>query len=369
MSNPVQSITTTYINNNELDLFAQVVKEKKYKKMDYLRWKAFVQLFSTCRDIGCTFHKEKNQITLRFGQDTSRYEFSANDGSFGEYIYQRYFKPIATLSRNRRIVIENGVATIFDDDEEYIKADEVPLTSDNFYTKFKYANSPNVTNVSSVTFDERNDTKMNNPIPYKFGRVANCDAIRMSAFGMAVKNANGVFVAYDKKNDALMDVDILNISGDGMFFQVPVAIKNIKAGDIVIHNHLPMFVDKVLDKSLKVIDPKNGERKEIMPAHNYFGFDFMTKVISLMDCFGGIAADADNPFGNLLPLMMFDNGVSGNKSNVVEAALMMSAMNGGKIDFSNPMMMMLLMGDTNGRDNLPMIFALSQMAQNQKDDD
>lgn len=46
-----------------------------------------------------------------------------------------------------------------------------------------------------------------------------------------------------------MNVDILNFNGNGLMYKMPVAIKDIKDGDIVIHNKVPMFVLEVFDKS------------------------------------------------------------------------------------------------------------------------
>lgn len=70
----------------------------------------------------------------------------------------------------------------------------------------------------------------------------NSETIRMSMYGLAVKNPNGIYVAYDSKNDSIMDVDIFNFDGSKFFYKIPVPIKNVKNGDVVVHNRRPCFV-------------------------------------------------------------------------------------------------------------------------------
>ena len=52
---------------------------------------------------------------------------------------------------------------------------------------------------------EGNNMKMFN---FDFGPIKDNDAIRMSPYGLAVKNVNGTYQAYDKKNGEMMDVDV-----------------------------------------------------------------------------------------------------------------------------------------------------------------
>ena len=63
-----------------------------------------------------------------------------------------------------------------------------------------------------------------------------------------------------------------------------------------------MFVTGTED-GIHVIDVAAGEKKEILPTKSMFGFDFVTKIVSLID-FSAMNASADQPFGNMLPLMI-----------------------------------------------------------------
>lgn len=175
---------------------------------------------------------------------------------------------------------------------------------------------------------------------FDFGKVAS-DKVRFSMYGIAVKNIDGRYVAYDVKSHSVMDVEILNMPCGDLLYKMPVAIKDIKAGDVVIHNKVPMFVVEVHDSTLKVVDIHEGAEKEIYLTKSPFGFNFATKVVSLIDFTG--KADASNPFGNMLPFLMLGDG------KMDDMLPMMMLMNGGKMDMSNPMLMYFMMKD--GKEN------------------
>jgi hypothetical protein len=182
---------------------------------------------------------------------------------------------------------------------------------------------------------------------FDFGSCAN-DKVKVSMYGIAVQNAAGTWVSYDPKTGKIIDVDILNFDGKYLY-KMPVAIKDIAAGDVVIHNRKPMFVSKIEDGKILAIDPAAGEEKVIMLTTNMFGFDFATKVINLFEGFTG-GASADAPFGNMFPLMM----LADNKNNDMLPFMLM--MNGSKMDSFNPMMMYFLMKDNKGdNDMLPFL--------------
>lgn len=174
---------------------------------------------------------------------------------------------------------------------------------------------------------------------FDFGKITN-DSIRMSMYGMAVKNTSGVWTAYDKSTGDLMDVDVFNFDGSNFLFKMPVAIKDITVGDVIIHARKPMFVvSKTEAGDLVAIDPVAGEKKTIMPIRSPFGFNFATKVISLFDNLMGQTPTSENPFGNLWMLMLMD-GKSDMKDMLVPMMLMNQA--NGSTNAFNPMMLMLM---------------------------
>lgn len=186
--------------------------------------------------------------------------------------------------------------------------------------------------------NEEKENKMKG-FNFDFGKITN-DSIRMSMYGMAVKNTSGVWTAYDKSTGDLMDVDVFNFDGSNFLFKMPVAIKDIAVGDVVIHARKPMFViSKTEAGDLVAIDPVAGEKKTIMLTRSPFGFNFATKVISLFDNLMGQTPTSENPFGNLWMLMLMD-GKSDMKDMLVPMMLMNQA--NGSTNAFNPMMLMLM---------------------------
>lgn len=186
--------------------------------------------------------------------------------------------------------------------------------------------------------NEEKENKMKG-FNFDFGKITN-DSIRMSMYGMAVKNTSGIWTAYDKSTGDLMDVDVFNFDGSNFLFKMPVAIKDIAVGDVVIHARKPMFViSKTEAGDLVAIDPVAGEKKTIMPSKNMFGFNFATKVVSLFDNLMGQTPTSENPFGNLWMLMLMD-GKSDMKDMLVPMMLMNQA--NGSTNAFNPMMLMLM---------------------------
>lgn len=204
--------------------------------------------------------------------------------------------------------------------------------------------------VEKIHNNEKENNKM---MKFDFGPVDS--SVHMSMYGMAIKNASGTYVAYDANSKQIMDVDILNFEGANKFiYKMPATLSQIAAGDVVIHARKPMFVQEVReDNRLCVMDIFDGEEKTIVPAKSPFGFDFVTKVVSLFNF--NSSADASNPFGNMLPLLMLSDSKNTDKDNLLPLMLMA----GGNMDMSNPMMLWALLGN---RTNDPIMLAMAMGA-------
>lgn len=199
---------------------------------------------------------------------------------------------------------------------------------------------------------KENNMKMFN---FDFGPIKDNDAIRMSPYGLAVKNVNGTYQAYDKKNGEIMDVDIFNFKADNMFFKIPVAIDAVGAGDLIVFNRKPCFVFGFSEQGdVIVIDIALGEKKTILPTRSPFGnFSFITKVVSLFDNMMTPPSN-DNPLGNMWMFAFLDND---NKS-MKDILPMMMLMNGtNNMSSFNPMMFYLMSDKTDGDKDwlLPML--------------
>ena len=201
--------------------------------------------------------------------------------------------------------------------------------------------------------EESNVMKFN----FDFGPV-NPATVRMSLYGLAVKNKAGTWVSYDAKAGDIMDVDILNFDGAKFLYKMPVAIKDIAIGDVVIHNGIPMFVVAIAVNGsyITAVDPINGERKDIMLPKSPFGFNFATKVVNFLGNLN-TGADASNPFGNLGLMLMLNDS---NDMNDLLPLMMLTGNSG--LDMSNPLMLYALLGkdSKSGNDNiLPMLMMLN----------
>ena len=234
----------------------------------------------------------------------------------------------------------------------------VQSTSSNCYPVKNYKLKADLMAADDGKEKENMDTsKMFN---FDFGPVAS--NIRMSPYGMAMKNADGKYVSYDRNSGNIVDVEIFNFDAQKFLYKMPVAVNAVAVGDIVVHMRKAMFVSAVNGNRISVVDIYNGEVKDIMPTTSPFGFNFITKVVSLIDMSG---ANAETPFGNMLPfLLMGDNKDNGNdKDNDNSMLLMAMAMSGGMNTnmMSNPLMLMAMM---DGNTNTGMLMYLAMQNQN-----
>ena len=364
-----------------LNDFEYEVKQGHYEKMDYRTWRSLNAQRSSpatieiTRDLYSDSEFPDDEITLTVGGLS--YVFDGWDRSFGEFLNE--FMAIelkmdsygfdalsaATASASKSIQsscealngIKDTYSSVYRDDWNTATS-----ISSNFYEKKPAVEiTEKGLKINGQSLNEVIDEALCNSMNGKekdnmdliknfdFGSCAK-DNVKVSMYGIAVKNANGTWVSYNPKTGDVMDVDILNFDGKYLY-KMPVALKDIKSGDVVIHNRKPMFVSKVEGGKILAIDPAAGEEKVIMLTKNMFGFDFATKVVNLFEGFTG-GASADTPFGNMLPLMLMSNS----EGKTDDMLPLMFMMNGGNMDMSNPMMMYFLMKDNKGdNDMLPFL--------------
>lgn len=200
--------------------------------------------------------------------------------------------------------------------------------------------------------DNKKENESMKGFNFDFGTCEN-NNVRLSMYGMAIKNTAGEWVSYNPEAGEIINVDIFNMEDGGKYlFKMPVGIGNVAVGDIIVHNKVPMFVTNIIDggKAFDVIDAREGECKKVIPTKNMFGFDVMTKIVSLFDAFMG-SPTADQPFGNMLPFLMMGDG----KVDPMMAFMLMNQQNGTNM-MNNPMMMYFMMKDSKDID--PMMFMM-----------
>ena len=349
--------------------FAELVKEKTYKKFEYSKWKEFTSKFKgKCIEIegdefGIELHTNDRKSMLLDPCDNSLGtfiwdEFCEEDywcqtpapDAFGKDLMAVKCK-IASSEVNKnmsKIDLEKAAVKIMNANGDLMTIDPAycttQSTSSDCYSVKNY----------KINFNElEKENKTMKGFNFDFGPCTN-DNVRMSMYGLAIQNNAGVWVSYNKGQ--VIDVDVMNFDGRQYMFKMPVAIKDIKVGDVVVHNRVPMFVTSVED-GVHVVDIRAGEAKTIVPTTNMFGFNFITKIVSMFDAFG-TAPTADQPFGNMLPFMLMGD----NKE--IDPMMMFMMMNGGNFDMSNPMMMYFMFKDGNkGSDMLPMLMMMNMQNQ------
>lgn len=251
-----------------------------------------------------------------------------------------------TLTYDTKTNTLNTILDQFDTVSSTTSYDEITRQFDEYYK-----------NINKPVNDVMEDKKMKG-FNFDFGP---CDSskVHMSMYGIAVKNKAGEWVSYNPESGDIINVDIFNIDSMTKFiYKMPVASNAIEMGDVIVHNGCPMFVLSIGEefKSFDVVDVVAGESKTIIPTKNMFGFDVMTKVVSLFDATAS-APTADQPFGNMLPFLMMGDG---NIDPMAMMLMMNQNVNSTNL-FGNPMMMYMLMKDNKNID--PMMFML--MSQNQ----
>lgn len=231
---------------------------------------------------------------------------------------------------------------------------ETQSTSSNVYPVKNYSLVEGNIACDTDNRKEKENMDTSKMFNFDFGPVSS--AIRMSPYGMAMKNADGKYVSYDKNSGNIMDVEIFNFDAQKFLYKMPVAVNAVAVGDIVVHMRKAMFVSAVNGNRISVIDIYNGEVKDIMPTTSPFGFNFITKVVSLIDMSG---ANTDSPFGNMLPfLLMGDNKDNNSMAMMAVAMSMTGGMNANMM--SNPLMLMAMM---DGKADIGMLMYLAMQNQ------
>lgn len=341
-----------------LDTFSHAVKEKKYEPLPYNLWK-YLSKFARSKEY-CKVIISKNYINFYNDTGSCFKQFFGYDlqSSFNAFLNNYYNNEVESVSNNKITEVNTVNAYIKCDDGSYS-----PLSLGNATTlESSYAVTTNSTSTGlhfnaneNICYKEKEkEMNTNKILNFDFGFITDNNSIRMSPYGMAVKNQSGTYVAYNAGE--IIDVDVFNIKADKMFMKVPVAIEQIAVGDILMHNRKPCYVTAfdVTTGNPVVIDVFMGERKEILPQKSPFGFNFATKIVSLLDGFGGMTADAANPFGNMWMFMLMGDG----KMDDMLPFLMMNQT--GDMNFENPMMMYFLMKDGNKNDMLPLMLMMGQ---------
>ena len=235
------------------------------------------------------------------------------------------------------------------------KANKQPFNGQELYVStanteplYYVVNADNNKNIT--TTEEKNMSKNmfgNMFKNMKFG-LFNSQSVKYSFNGIAFKTSDGDYVTY---NDDFTFTNVADMIIDMPIFAMPVSREQISVGDVIRHNDTWVIVNEVSDTEIKVAKPWTKEIVTVIPETSIFGFSFYTKIMNPFEGLGK-EANADNPFGNILPFLMMQND-GGDSMNPMMMAMMFG---GGKIDMSNPMMMYMMMSQNKEID--PMMIML-----------
>ena len=384
-------IITTNQMKRIFDEFSYQVSAKYYQKMPRDDWRKIKTAIKDGRMFILNIHgRAYLTFAESYNEPRTMISFERHDSSFGDFLYDLFWdddklemiyctndyldKALCTSTSSTTSTTVTVGST---SSATTIQVGDYNISSGKAIDGYTITNGPTTSTISltdniedtarKVFNEEWNKRKENDKMKFgnfDFGPCAN-DNVRMSMYGIAIKNAAGTYVSYDAASGEIIDVDVFNFDGGKYMFKLPVAIKDVKVGDVIIHNRTPMFVVGFAENTgdLIAVDIRAGEKKTIMPMRNMFHFDFVTKIVSLFDMNGMTQPSSDMPFGNMLPLMMMSDD---NKDMDMKDILMMSMLaNGGNMSNMNPMLLYFLAFDeadgTSMKDKLlPMMLLSNQ---------
>lgn len=337
-------------------------------RIPYTTWRELKKPFSLL-----TIDANKNPcdcINLKFTHiDALAQEFTFNiyDNGFGTWLHDHFYLPGEENKNNDVEKDDDSMMTY-----EYTPAQSVTagdtLTWNNVtypcydatigYSNNVTTNIPTMEDIKNVIDEKLNEketkkmNKTNDFMNFDFG-PADSKQFAASPYGIAVyAPETDTWLTYNSDTNEVVDAKIFHFDVKGFFYKIPTPISNIKTGDIIIHMGTPMFVRTVNnDNTVTAVNYHDASVTTILPKKSPFGFNFITKVVSLMN-FDKMSADKDNPFGNMLPFLMMQDGKFD--------PMMLLFMNGGNMENMNPMLLYLIMdkkGDN--QDILPLMLMMS----------
>ena len=258
---------------------------------------------------------------------------------FGDAISNKQYKNPIPYDTYRKIKnCFQIIFILFDRGDIIVKTDSATLfhTSykDNGFGQFFYDNYVSTTKtVETKSTIKENDTMKMPTMNFDFGPFTESGVVALSPYGIAVRSSKGEYLTYNAATGATVDVTGFTFDFQKMIYKMPAAIKDLRAGDMVLHRGKLMYVQSVEEDGIHCIDILNSENKVIVPVTNMFGFNFVTKVVSLMN-FNAAQPSAENPFGNLMPFMMMSSVMGDDSDNDFSKMMMMSMMMGGSNPFT-----------------------------------
>ena len=257
---------------------------------------------------------------------------------FGDAISDKQYKNRIPYDIYRKIKDSQVIFISITSGNVLVATDSTTL----FYTSYKddgfgqffYDNYASTTRVvETKTTVKENDTMKMPTMNFDFGPFVEPNIVALSPYGIAIRDSKGSYLTYNPTTGSTVDVTGFTFDFQKMIYKMPAAVKDLRAGDMVLHRSKPMYVQSVEEDGIHCIDILNSESKVIVPVTNMFGFNFVTKVVSLLNI-NAEKPSAENPFGNLMPFMMMSSIMGDDSDNDFSKMMMMSMMMGGSNPFT-----------------------------------
>ena len=294
--------------NEILTNFSNSTVQGLYKRISYQDWRKLKKIGNHCE-----IYYNIPQIKIfscKTTEDDEYLAFNINDESFGTYLYSRYFA-------------SNSDMHSF-------------LTKPTGVCNCSISNSRVDTLKNDIAKEKENKNMFDK---FDFGPITN-NTVRFSPYGMSILNDNGEWVSYDVRRNQIVETDGFTFEMENMLYKIPVAVKDVRPGDMIVHNGNYVYVIENTNGNIKVVNITAGEQRVILPPSNMFGFNFVTKIVSMLDMAGlGCGTPtAEQPFGNILPMLIMSQmfgDKSKNKNNDFGQIMMMSMLFNGQNPFMN----------------------------------
>lgn len=171
---------------------------------------------------------------------------------------------------------------------------------------------------------------------------------KLSMNGIAVEQATGKYVVYNKDNNEFVDVTNTLFDIKDALFLLPAV--EVNAGDTVLHEGKAYYIVDTTNE-IKAVSYEDCTQTVLIPKSTMFGIKYFQKVFSM---FGDNFAATGDLFSNPLMLMALMDG----KDSDLTQLMLLSSLNKGELG-NNPMALAMLLKGDKGSDSLSTIALMS----------
>lgn len=180
-----------------------------------------------------------------------------------------------------------------------------------------------------------------------FGKIKG-NRFKLSMNGIAVEQATGKYVVYNKDNNEFVDVTNTLFDIKDALFLLPAV--EVNAGDTVLHEGKAYYIVDTTNE-IKAVSYEDCTQTVLIPKSTMFGIKYFQKAFSM---FGDNFAATGDLFSNPLMLMALMDG----KNSDLTQLMLLSSLNKGELG-NNPMALAMLLKGDKGSDSLSTIALMS----------